>query len=248
MYAMSSTARSTREPGGDRGRPRRRGRHPGAQVLLYRGRLASVAYASNCGGRTRSSGEAGWVKASGATGISDGKEGGSPAGPGALRAWILGAPPLYCGASTFVPACHTRWVRIASVEDVAERARRIKDVGALRGVQVIRRDRGGRVVLLRVAGTRGELLLSSEAAARALLGTGPLRSSLYAIEVEEKDGKPSRVFTYGGGWGHGVGLCQAGAAGRAEAGLDADAIVKAYFPGTEVGEEPAAPDAAGKRP
>lgn len=215
------------------------------KVLLYRGKPAYTAYASNCGGRGRSAREAGWGGAPYLPGVFDGKEGEFPAAPGAFRDWLMNAAPVFCSSSTYVPACHSRWVRVVSAADLAVAVRRKKDVGPLRAVGIVARDKGGRATLLRVAGDRGEVLLSSESFARQLLGGGTLRSSLYALEVQERDGRPARVFVYGGGWGHGVGLCQGGAAGRAEAGQDYADILSHYFPGTELGE---VPSAGGKKP
>jgi peptidoglycan hydrolase-like amidase len=202
------------------------------EVLSIRGRPAYTAYASNCGGEGRSAREAGWGGASYLGRTFDGKDGAFPASSGAFRDWLLGGPDLFCGASRFVPGCHSRWARVVDAADVTAALRRRRDIGPLKRLEVLRRDAAGRVTLLRATGERGELTLGSESFARQILGRGTLRSDFYALEMQERAGRVVRVFVYGGGWGHGVGLCQGGAAGRAEAGQTHEEILKHYFPGT----------------
>jgi stage II sporulation protein D len=62
-----------------------------------------------------------------------------------------------------------------------------------------------------------------------------LNSALFTL-AEERDGRgaPAAFVFTGGGWGHGVGLCQTGAIGRAELGQDYRAILRHYFNGAEV--------------
>jgi stage II sporulation protein D len=59
-----------------------------------------------------------------------------------------------------------------------------------------------------------------------------LGSTAFQIEVERRGGRVERITASGAGWGHGVGMCQWGAVGRARAGQDASTIVTTYFPGT----------------
>jgi stage II sporulation protein D len=52
--------------------------------------------------------------------------------------------------------------------------------------------------------------------------------------VRGADGRVAEVVATGGGWGHGIGMCQVGAMGRARAGQDYRAILSAYYPGTRL--------------
>ena len=74
---------------------------------------------------------------------------------------------------------------------------------------------------------------------RWLFGQGKpgkgLPSTLFTLEIQfGREFHPSRFVFRGAGWGHGLGLCQWGANGRAKAGQTAEQILKAYFPGAEI--------------
>lgn len=60
-----------------------------------------------------------------------------------------------------------------------------------------------------------------------------LRSSLFVHKLTSENGRPAYEFT-GAGFGHGVGMCQVGAIGRAQHGQDFETILKHYYPGTVV--------------
>ncbi len=90
----------------------------------------------------------------------------------------------------------------------------------------------GRVVLVAVRGTKGELLLRG-LKIRWALG---LRENLFVIDREQGvggGGVERFVFT-GKGWGHGVGLCQVGAHGMAQAGATFEQILKHYYSGVSL--------------
>ena len=58
---------------------------------------------------------------------------------------------------------------------------------------------------------------------------------MFSIEVDRTpNGVPTDIYLYGGGWGHGVGLCQIGAAGRAVGGQSYTDILAHYFPNTKI--------------
>jgi SpoIID/LytB domain protein len=135
-----------------------------------------------------------------------------------------------------VHASHFRWSRVIPVRDLAEKLNRRRRLGRLLSVAVERRSGAGNAAVLKLTGTKGAIRLDSELNIRSLLGTGSLRSTLFFIRSElGASGRLEQLVIHGGGWGHGVGLCQSGAMGRAEAGETYEQIVKAYFPGTELG-------------
>ena len=97
----------------------------------------------------------------------------------------------------------------------------------------MRRSPSGRALQLAVVTSLGSFTLSHDQM-RWMVGGGKinpsgLRSTLFYIEPS-----PEKIAFVGGGWGHGVGLCQEGAQGRALAGQDYLEIISHYYPGCEV--------------
>jgi stage II sporulation protein D len=108
----------------------------------------------------------------------------------------------------------------------------------LEGLDVLGRDRSGRVSRLRVTTDRGEWVVWGDRIRWVLRPVHSrfaiLRSTLFEIEEQREDGVLQRVVLRGGGFGHGVGLCQTGALERARAGQGARQILEAYYPGATV--------------
>lgn len=101
-------------------------------------------------------------------------------------------------------------------------------------LEVTRPSRSGRVGELRIVFEHGEVRVP-EADVRAVLRPRPdqlLGSAAFQLSVTKDSGQVTRVVAAGAGWGHGVGLCQWGAVGRARAGQDYRTILTTYFPGT----------------
>lgn len=95
----------------------------------------------------------------------------------------------------------------------------------------------GRVARFEVAGGSSSLTLTGPQA-RILLRTpdgAMLRSANFNLQVSREGGRIVQLTAEGGGAGHGVGMCQWGALGRARVGFSYQDILSAYFPGTEVG-------------
>lgn len=210
------------------------------RIALYNGRVAHVIYSSNCAGHTQAGADlAGWGEVPYWRGVPDSPGRlPPPKSPWALRRWLTTSPAAYCKPSTYVHPSHFRWTRAVPWKDLEERAaRRFKGLGKLRFVRPLRRSPAGNVNGLLVQGSRRSQKVTSEMAIRGLLGVGSVRSTLFFFDVEYgSDGRPELLVFHGGGWGHAVGLCQSGAMGRAEAGQTYEDIVRAYFPGTTLGD------------
>ena len=117
------------------------------------------------------------------------------------------------------------------VEDVSQVIKRKKkDIGRVTGIIPLRRGRSGYVSRLLVKGTKGTVTLNKENVIRNNLSLGMLRSSYFIVEPNYRDHELEFFVFYGGGWGHGVGFDQTGAAGRAEAGQGYQEILQHYFP------------------
>jgi SpoIID/LytB domain protein len=105
-------------------------------------------------------------------------------------------------------------------------------LGTITSIAIAGRSPSGVVSKVLIKGTAGEYMLSSDAIRSKL---GGLRSNMFIIEPKlDSDGQPESFIFYGGGWGHGVGLCQSGAAGMAAGGYKSAEILSHYYPGTEL--------------
>jgi stage II sporulation protein D len=86
-----------------------------------------------------------------------------------------------------------------------------------------------------VCGTRQEKIIGKELEIRRILSPTHLLSSAFIVEPHGNAGDVPAGFTlHGAGWGHGVGLCQIGAAGMAEQGKTCEEILFHYFKGTQL--------------
>lgn len=105
-------------------------------------------------------------------------------------------------------------------------------------VEVTRTTKSGRVGELRIVFAHGEVRIAG-ADVRSVLRPEPgrlLSSAAFQLYVTKQDGLVSRLVAAGAGSGHGVGLCQWGAIGRARAGQDYETILRTYFPGTKLAQ------------
>jgi SpoIID/LytB domain protein len=108
-----------------------------------------------------------------------------------------------------------------------------KNLGQIQYLLPLERGRSGRIIHLRIVGSKGTLTVGKELQIRRVLAPTHLYSSAFVIEKEtEREGTPVRFRLIGAGWGHGVGLCQIGAAVMASRGKDNRQILQHYFPGT----------------
>lgn len=105
-----------------------------------------------------------------------------------------------------------------------------RDIGLIRDLEPLERGVSGRIKLLKITGTRGSVTIGKELAIRRALSTSHLKSSAFDTEW---DG--DTIILRGHGWGHGVGLCQIGAAAMAAQGYTYIQILKHYYVGAEIG-------------
>jgi len=125
-----------------------------------------------------------------------------------------------------------RWKAELTPADVARKLARYGSVGHVRDLVPRRLGVSGRVVELEVQGTSGDLLLKG---LKVRWGLG-LRENLFVIDREtDPQGQVQRFVISGKGWGHGVGLCQVGAFGMAQAGATYEGILHHYYTGIRLG-------------
>jgi stage II sporulation protein D len=109
------------------------------------------------------------------------------------------------------------------------------DFGDIVDLEPMERGKSARIVKLRIRGTKKEILIGKELEIRRILSNTHLYSSAFIVEkVNIENGVPHKFIIYGAGWGHGVGLCQIGAAFMASKGYQFDEILFHYFSKTRL--------------
>lgn len=104
-----------------------------------------------------------------------------------------------------------------------------RDIGEIERISIDQRSESGRAMRLHIQGSTGSLKLGKELMIRRLLSESHLKSSLFEIEDKGKE-----IKLRGRGWGHGVGLCQIGAARMAAEGKNYREILQFYYPTTQI--------------
>jgi stage II sporulation protein D len=144
------------------------------------------------------------------------------------RVTYLEADQSLLGASADRTSKVYKWEVRMTPAELAAAISRYGDVGTVRDVTPRRFGVSGRVTELSVTGTDGELVLRG---LRVRWGLG-LRENLFVIDRERDASGAVRQFIFTGkGWGHGVGLCQVGSFGMAQAGSTYDRILQHYYTG-----------------
>ena len=161
------------------------------------------------------------------------------------RSWILSRPAAYCNtadASLLVrilpdfdreTADFFRWEVTYGREELEDLLRRKSgfDFGTLQELIPLERGPSGRIVRLKIVGSGQTVIVGKELEIRRWLSESHLYSSAFVVEaLRSASGLPERFILKGAGWGHGVGLCQIGAAVMAEKGIPAADILGHYFP------------------
>lgn len=131
-----------------------------------------------------------------------------------------------------------RWRVKYSQEELSELIRRRSgmDYGHILALEPLERGTSGRIVRLRIVGTRRTRIIGKELEIRRTLSPSHLYSSAFTVHPMEAevDGVPAGFELRGAGWGHGAGLCQIGAAVMGALGYDYKQILAHYFPGTQI--------------
>jgi len=126
-----------------------------------------------------------------------------------------------------------RWTARLTADDVTRRvAAEYPSVGRVVALEPLARGVSGRIEKLRVRGAGASAIVAGDLHIRRLLGG--LRSTLFAVHTEGPSASPTAFVLHGAGFGHGVGMCQIGAIGMAEAGKTSTAILGHYYRGTHV--------------
>ena len=110
------------------------------------------------------------------------------------------------------------------------------DLGSILDMKSVERGTSGRISKLQIIGTDKTFTIGKELEIRRTLSDSHLLSSAFIVDKYDIDeqGVPQRFELIGAGWGHGVGLCQIGAAVMGEEGYLYDAILLHYYQGAEI--------------
>ena len=112
------------------------------------------------------------------------------------------------------------------------------DFGQIMDLIPIERGKSARLCQLKIVGTKQTLIIGKELEIRRALSPSHLYSSAFVVDKEDvnAEGIPALFHIIGCGWGHGVGLCQIGAAVMGEKGYNYDQILAHYYPGADLKE------------
>lgn len=160
--------------------------------------------------------------------------------------WIRSAPAAYCNTHDRLilsqvlndydqeTADFYRWNTTLKQEKLQQllKEKLNVDLGAILALRPLERGKSGRISLLEIEGTQGSLRLGKELEIRRALSDSHLYSSAFVVDVVSStvDGVPTAFRLTGAGWGHGVGLCQIGAAMMGAQGIDYKSILHHYYP------------------
>ena len=109
------------------------------------------------------------------------------------------------------------------------------DFGEIIDLIPMERGKSGRLCKLKIVGTKCTLAIGKELEIRRALSENHLYSSAFVVDkYDYRDGIPQQFELIGAGWGHGVGLCQIGAAVMGEKGYEYDRILLHYYPGAKI--------------
>jgi peptidoglycan hydrolase-like amidase len=165
------------------------------------------------------------------------------------RQFILSRPPAYCNIEDkniirrILPDfdCETkdffRWQADIAQDELRNLllAKTGIDFGGITSIIPLVRGPSGRLLKIKIRGTREEKIIGKELEIRRILSPTHLLSSAFVVDPYGADaGIPRGFIIRGSGWGHGVGLCQIGAAGMAERGMSYRQILSHYFHGAQI--------------
>lgn len=170
-------------------------------VLAYDNMVFPAYYHATCGGRT-----------------SD-----------ASTIWDIDMPALQGKVCDFCKASpHYKWKKELDMEDIQKKIKKAGHEIEVVSIEILKRDRAGRVLDLLLKGKAGNLELNANKF-RLIVGPNIIKSTNFEIQAR------GRYITFSGkGWGHGIGMCQWGAFGMARHGWKAEEILGYYYQGAEI--------------
>lgn len=219
--------------------------------LVHDGELCDARYYKSCGGQTEVFASA-WEDKNYdyLSNVSDDIAHRSPVrSESDAKRWLTGRPGAYCNTQDkellqkILPAFDQetpdfyRWQVVYSKEELEAIIRKKSgiDFGELINLIPLERGPSGRIYKLKIEGSKKTMIIGKELEIRRWLSPSHLLSSAFVVtKINASDGSVKSFVLEGGGWGHGVGLCQIGAAVMASKGFKAEEILAHYFTGTKL--------------
>ncbi len=223
------------------------------QVLMYDNRICDARFSKCCGGATEEFSYC-WEDKSFPylSAVRDGEETEVPdlTQEEAASRWIRTSPKAWCNTrdahilrqilNNYDQETHDfyRWKVRYTQEELAEliRTKTKCDYGDILDLQPVERGKSGRLSRLKIVGTRKSLTIGKELEIRRTLSDSHLLSSAFVVDKGplSETGVPEWFELVGAGWGHGVGLCQIGAAVMGEQGCNYNEILLHYYKGADI--------------
>jgi stage II sporulation protein D len=219
--------------------------------MVYAGEICDARYYKSCGGQTEIFSTAwedkfpDYLKS-----VTDDTQQHSPIQSEAQAIeWLTGQPQAYCNTKDkellgkILPAFDQetlnfyRWQVIYQRRDLQEIIRKKSgiDFGTLQNLIPLERGTSGRIFKLKIEGSKRSVIVGKELEIRRWLSESHLFSSAFVVsKTSTVDGSVESFTLTGGGWGHGVGLCQIGAAVMAAKGFKVEEILAHYFSGAQI--------------
>lgn len=160
------------------------------------------------------------------------------------RKWIEGSPEAFCNTTSNAILSQVlpnfdqkttdffRWHVEYTQREIAEllNIRSGYDFGEIISLEPLQRGYSGRIIRLKIIGTKHSVIVGKELEIRKWLSASHLYSSAFVVDYGEYIGDiPQKIILKGAGWGHGAGLCQIGAAVMGEKGFSYKQILNHYF-------------------
>ena len=222
------------------------------EVLVKNNNICDTRFSKCCGGVTEQF-ENCWepVHHSYLTALFDGQEEELPdlTNEKEAESWIRNAPPAYCNTKNREILSQVlndydeettdffRWKVVYTQKQISELVYRKSgiDFGEIIDLIPLERGTSGRIVRLKIVGTHNTFIIGKELEIRRTLSETHLYSSAFVVDKRNiQNNVPQAFVLTGAGWGHGVGLCQIGAAVMSTIGFNYKQILEHYFPGTEI--------------
>lgn len=225
------------------------------QVLMYENEICDARFSKSCGGASETF-ENCWAPEhySYLTKVID-----SPTFPEGYaqdlwveenaEQWIRQSPDAFCNTTDKKVLAQVlnnydqettdfyRWKVVYTQAEIAELLNRKSgiDFGEIVDLLALKRGESARIIELKIIGSKQTVIVGKELEIRKWLSNSHLYSSAFVVDkFDSVDNIPQQFTLTGAGWGHGVGLCQIGAAVMGEKGYKYDEILKHYFHGAEL--------------
>ncbi len=202
-------------------------------VVTYKNQLADTVFSADCGGWTESALNAWGNNIPYLQSVSDllFERGNDKESTNYWTDFCTNFKSSYCLQPKYERAENYRWVKVILRDELEKLLPVEYQVGKITDISILSRGNSGRINNLKIIGINKAVTIEKENNIRRAFGG--LKSSAFVIDCyRDEAGIPVVFILRGAGYGHGVGMCQLGAAGRADAGWNCERILKYYYPGT----------------